>query len=167
MMKAEQKYILFILCQHTVSDAKLIDDIALFAGRYAHFLADVLHVDLQLLDAAVVRISPDGTDDRSIRQYLSGVKGEERHNVVFRLGQVDLFFTCKNLSCIVIDQQVLKAEFPAGGTFILFTVPMAAENGVYTSQQFLRAKGLGDIIVRPQDPAPPPCPSRWNERRAQ
>ena len=114
-MKAKQKYILFILCQHTVSDAKLIDDIALFAGRHAHFLADVLHVDLQLLDATMVRISPDGTDDRSIRQYLSGVNGEERHNVVFCLGQVDLFFAHKDLPCIVIDQQVLKAEFPAGG----------------------------------------------------
>ena len=76
----------FILCQHTVSDAKLIDDIALFAGRHAHFLADVLHVDLQLLDAAVVRIPPDSMDDRSIRQHLSSVNGEERHDVVFRLG---------------------------------------------------------------------------------
>ena len=35
-------------------DAKLIDDVALFTGRHAHFLADVLHVDLQLLDAAIV-----------------------------------------------------------------------------------------------------------------
>ena len=43
-----------ILRQHPVSDAKLIDDVALFTGRHAHFLADVLHVDLQLLDAAIV-----------------------------------------------------------------------------------------------------------------
>ena len=46
-----------ILRQHTVSDAKLVDDVAFFAGRHAHFLADVLHVDLQLLDAAIVGIS--------------------------------------------------------------------------------------------------------------
>ena len=46
MIKAKQKYILFILRQHTVSNAKLIDDVALFAGRHAHFLADILHVDL-------------------------------------------------------------------------------------------------------------------------
>lgn len=103
-----------IFRQHTVSDAKLVDDVALFAGCHAHFLADVLHVDLQLLDAAIVRISPDGTDDRSIRQHLSGVNGEKRQDIVFCLGQVDLFFINKNLPCIVIDQQVLKAEFPAG-----------------------------------------------------
>ena len=36
----------FILRQHTAADAKLIDDVALFAGRHAHFLADILHVDL-------------------------------------------------------------------------------------------------------------------------
>ena len=46
MMKAKQKYILFILRQHTVSDAKLIDDVVLLAGCHTHFLADVLHVDL-------------------------------------------------------------------------------------------------------------------------
>ena len=46
MIKAKQKYILFILRQHTVSNAKLIDDVAFFAGRHAHFLADILHVDL-------------------------------------------------------------------------------------------------------------------------
>ena len=36
------------------------------------------------------------------------------------------------------------------GTFLLFAVPMAAENGTDTSQQFLRAKGLGDIVIRAQ-----------------
>ena len=41
-------------------------------------------------------------------------------------------------------------EFSAGGAFFLFTVPMTAENGADTGQQFLRAKGLGDIIIRPQ-----------------
>lgn len=46
-----------VLRQHPVADAKLIDDVALFTGRHAHFLADVLHVDLQLLDAAIVGIS--------------------------------------------------------------------------------------------------------------
>lgn len=75
MMKAKQKYILFILRQHPVSDAKLIDDVALFAGRHAHFLADVLHIDLQLLDAAIVGIPPDRADDGGIRQNLSGVNG--------------------------------------------------------------------------------------------
>lgn len=123
----------FIFRQHTVSDAKLVDDVALFAGCHAHFLVDVLHVDLQLLDAAIVRISPDGTDDRSIRQHLSGVNGEKRQDIVFCLGQVDLFFINKNLPCIVIDQQVLKAEFPTGGTFILLAVSMAAENSADTS----------------------------------
>ena len=34
----------FVLRQHPVADAKLIDDVALFAGRHAHFLADVLHI---------------------------------------------------------------------------------------------------------------------------
>ena len=63
MMKAKQKYILFILRQHTVSDAKLVDDVALFTGRHAHFLADVLHIDLQLLDATIVRIPPDRPND--------------------------------------------------------------------------------------------------------
>ena len=43
--------------------------------------------------------------------------------------RVEGILAYKNPSCIVIDQQVLKAEFPAGGTFILFTVSMAAENG--------------------------------------
>ena len=78
------------------------------------------------------------------------MNGEKRHDAVFRLGQVDLFFAHKDLPCIIIDQQVLKAEFPTGGTLILFVVPMAAKNGADTSQQFLRAKGLGDIIIRPQ-----------------
>ena len=41
-------------------------------------------------------------------------------------------------------------EFSAGGTFLLFAVPMAAENGTDAGQQFLRAKGLGDIVIRPQ-----------------
>ena len=34
------------IIQHTIADAKLIDDIALFTGGYAHFLSDILHVDL-------------------------------------------------------------------------------------------------------------------------
>ena len=59
------------IIQHAIADAKLIDDIALFAGGYAHFLSDILHVDLQLLDASIIRISPDCADDGGIRQHLS------------------------------------------------------------------------------------------------
>ena len=87
----------------------------------------------------LARIPSDRPNDGGIRQHLSGVNGEKRHDVVFRLGQVDLLFSYKNLPCIVIDQQILQAEFPAGTAFILFTVPMAAENGTDTSQQFQRA----------------------------
>ena len=36
----------FAIIQHAIADAKLIDDIALFTGGYAHFLSDILHVDL-------------------------------------------------------------------------------------------------------------------------
>ena len=32
-----------------------------------------------------------------IRQHLSGVNGEKRHDVVFRLGQVDLIFIHKEI----------------------------------------------------------------------
>ena len=42
-----------VLRQHPVAHAKLVDDVALPAGRYAHFLEDVPHVDLQFLDAAI------------------------------------------------------------------------------------------------------------------
>ena len=42
-----------ILRQHTVADAKLVDDVALLAGRYAHFLEKVPRVDLRFLDAAI------------------------------------------------------------------------------------------------------------------
>ena len=55
-----------ILRQHTVSDAKRIDDAALFAGRHAHFFADVLHIDLQFLDAAIARIPSDRPNDGGI-----------------------------------------------------------------------------------------------------
>ena len=34
------------IIQHTIADTKLIDDIALFTRCYAHFLSDILHVDL-------------------------------------------------------------------------------------------------------------------------
>ncbi len=34
------------IIQHAIADAKLIDDIALFTRCYAHFLSDILHVDL-------------------------------------------------------------------------------------------------------------------------
>ena len=57
-----------VLRQHPVSDAKLIDDVALFTGRHAHFLADVLHVDLQLLNAAIVGIPPDLPNDGGIQK---------------------------------------------------------------------------------------------------
>ena len=63
-----------ILRQHTVSNAKLVDDIALFAGRHTHFLADVLHVDLQLLDAAIVRISPDLPNDGGIQKEFRSLE---------------------------------------------------------------------------------------------
>ena len=55
-----------ILRQHTVSDAKLVDDVALLARRYAHFLEDVPHVDLQFLDAAIARIPSDRPNDGGI-----------------------------------------------------------------------------------------------------
>lgn len=55
-----------ILRQHTVSDAKLVDDAALLARRYAHFLEDVPHVDLQFLDAAIARIPSDRPNDGGI-----------------------------------------------------------------------------------------------------
>ena len=35
---------------HTVSDAKCVDDVVFLTGCHAHFLTDVLHVDLQHLD---------------------------------------------------------------------------------------------------------------------
>ena len=57
-----------ILRQHTVYDAKLVDDVALLARRYAHFLEDVPHVDLQFLDAAIARIPSDRTDDGGIQK---------------------------------------------------------------------------------------------------
>ena len=50
------------------------------------------------------------------------------------LYSVYLLLPYKNLPCIVINQQILQAEFPAGTAFILFTVPMAAENGADASQ---------------------------------
>ena len=78
------------------------------------------------------------------------MNGEKRHDVVLRLSQVDLLFANKDLPRIIVDQQILKAEFSAGGTFLLFAVPMAAENGADTGEQFLRPKGLGNIIIRPQ-----------------
>ena len=56
----------FIIRQHTVSDAKLVDDVALFTGCHAHFLADILHVDLQFLDAAIARIPSDRPNDGGI-----------------------------------------------------------------------------------------------------
>ena len=84
--------------------------------------------------------------------------GEKRHDVVLRLSQVNLLFANKDLPRIIVDQQILKVEFSAGGAFCLFTVPMTAENGADTGQQFLRAKGLGDIIIRPQIPGLPPYP---------
>lgn len=34
------------IIQHAIADAKLIDDIAFFTRCYAHFLSDILHVDL-------------------------------------------------------------------------------------------------------------------------
>ena len=70
-----------ILRQHTVSGAKLIDDVALFTGRHARFLADVINIDLQLFDAAIVRIPPDRPNDGGIRQHLSGVNGEKHYDV--------------------------------------------------------------------------------------
>ena len=57
-----------ILRQHTVSDAKLVDDVALLARRYAHFLEDVPHVDLQFLDAAIARIPSDRPNDGGIQK---------------------------------------------------------------------------------------------------
>lgn len=55
-----------VLRQHTVSDAKLVDDVALLARRYAHFLEDVPHVDLQFLDAAIARMPSDRPNDGGI-----------------------------------------------------------------------------------------------------
>ena len=55
-----------VLRQHAVSDAKLVDDVALLARRYAHFLEDVPHVDLQFLDAAIARIPSDRPNDGGI-----------------------------------------------------------------------------------------------------
>ena len=42
MMPEGSLFLLPIIFQHTISDTKLVDDIALFAGRHAHLLPDVL-----------------------------------------------------------------------------------------------------------------------------
>ena len=43
-----------VIFLHTISDTKLVNDIALFAWCYAHFLSYVFHVDLQLFYASIV-----------------------------------------------------------------------------------------------------------------
>ena len=63
---------LILVVQHPVANAQLIDDVLTFPGAATQFFADVGHVDLELFDAAVIHIAPDGTNDGGIGQHLAG-----------------------------------------------------------------------------------------------
>ena len=75
--------------------------------------------------------------------------GEERHNVVLGLGQLDLLPGHKHLTALIVDLQVLCRKRP-GGQAARRTVAVDPQGGPDTCQQLAGAKGLGNIIVGPQ-----------------
>ena len=75
---------------------------------------------------------------------------ETGQNVVFRLGQIDFVFADKDLPFVIVDHQILKPVFAAGCTLIFCSLPMTAENGADTGQQFLCAEGLCNVVVGAQ-----------------
>ena len=77
--------------------------------------------------------------------------GEERHDVVLGLGQLDLLLVHKHLAAVIIDAHSLCAELPRRGIAAAQgTVTVQAQGSTHAGQQLAGAEGLGDIVIGPQ-----------------
>ena len=142
---ASPLYPFALFVQHPVADTQFVDEITVITGPAAQFFADVCHVDLQLLDAAVIHTTPDGADNGRIGQHLTGMLAQQGQNIIFRLGQVDQILPNADLAPVIVDDQVTDHE-DAAGCCHLHIVPGAAQGCPDSCQQFGSTEGFCDII---------------------
>ena len=92
-----------LLGVHSVSYAKLVNDIASLSRTHAELLAYIRHIDLKLFNTALVGIfSPYRLDYRRIGHHLTAVFGKEGKNIILRLRQLDFPLGYKDPTRIVI-----------------------------------------------------------------
>ena len=69
--------------------------------------------------------------------------GQKRDDVVFGLGQLDLFLPHEDLAALVVDGEVLCTEGARG----VGAVAVGAQRRPHPRQQLAGAEGLGDVVV--------------------
>lgn len=82
------------------------------ARLFAELAADVCHIDLQLLNGPVVRLSPDGLNDGGIGHHLAVVFGQEGEDVVFGLRQLDFAARERYAARIIVNGQIVEDRPP-------------------------------------------------------
>src|SRR5262245_5927875 len=87
--------------------------------------------------------SPDGLEDRAMRQYAAGMLSEERQQVEL-LGREAHFLTGPNhAETLSIDDEIAADDRPG----LWWRHLAASQRHTNTSEQFLGAEWLGDIVV--------------------
>ena len=79
----------------------LIGNIGSLSRLHAEFLADIGHIHLKFFHTAFIRIAPDSFDDCGIRHHFTAMLGQQCHDIILRLGQLDFPALNENLSGIV------------------------------------------------------------------
>ena len=98
---------LSVFLRHAVADADFREDILGVTGIFFDFTPDVGHIDPQNL-VVVVRVrSPDPGDDGIVGQHPPRIFGEQGHEFVLYLRQMDILFIHKYDPFVKIDYKVL------------------------------------------------------------
>ena len=90
-----------LIAVHPITDAQLVGNIGSLSRLHAEFLADIGHIHLKFFHTAFIRIAPDSFDDRGIRHHFATMLGQQCHDIILCLGQLDFPALNKNLSGIV------------------------------------------------------------------
>lgn len=97
---------MIFIFQHPIADADFGEDILGLCGILFDFAADVSHIHTQNLVVAVHVRPPDGTHNLVVGEDFAGVLGQKCEELVFDLGQVNLFTCQGNQALFKIDFQV-------------------------------------------------------------
>ena len=101
---------------------------------------------MKLFDVSLIHpFAPHGLYHLLIRHHSAAVFRKQEQQIVFRLGEPNFGFACKNAAGIAIDRECADAE--SAVRFTCSVLSPGAESGTHSRKQFGRTERLCNIII--------------------
>ena len=110
----------------------------------AEFLAQALHVGVERAAVGGVAVAPDGAQQVVAVLGFSGALAEEEQQLELGGGEFDRFVVEVELERVLVEAERAVGEIDRAGRGF-----RAFEDGLDPQHEFLRAEGLGEVVVGP------------------